>query len=111
MHKGRHFEVGSPSRTDCPTLEQCPRPWLSTLHNKADCVCAAGHIKLDAASLGNLSLPIVLARGRRLTLRPHDDRLKVLDFGQAPYLLALEETASLNFSRLELQGGWSRQGN
>ena len=60
---------------------------------------------MSPACLANFSLPIVVARGRNVTLRSNDGQLRVLDFGQTPQLLELEDTASLTFKNMELQGG------
>ena len=66
--------------------------------------CHAGPIKVTPACLSNFSLPIVVSRGRNLTLRSNDGQPRVLDFGQVPYLLAVEDTASLTFRGMILQG-------
>ncbi|GAB4814999.1 hypothetical protein N2152v2_002045 [Parachlorella kessleri] len=67
-------------------------------------ILVARPIKVNLACLSNTSLPIVVSRGRNLTLRSNDGQPRVLDFGQVPYLLAVEDTASLTFRSMILQG-------
>lgn len=55
----------------------CAPPHRNDTHKTRPSPPAADSIKLDAASVANVSLPIVLARGRRLTLRSSDGKLKV----------------------------------
>ncbi len=59
---------------------------------------------MTPACLSDISLPIVVTRGRNLTLRSNDGSPRVLDFGLVPYLLAVEDTASLTFRDMILQG-------